>query len=86
MSDNETILQYVRSIDDRTARMEIAQTATMQNHQKDDDKKHESVDERVKSLENSRLAARVGLASIALGGAGGAVKMGAIEKLLSFFS
>lgn len=85
MSD-EAILGYVKSIDERTARMETAFTTTLQNQKKESDDKHKESDGRIKSLENSRLAARAGLAALTLGGTTGAAKAGLIDKVVSMFS
>jgi hypothetical protein len=85
MSD-EAILQLVKSIDDRTARMETSINLTLQKHKEDDEIKHDEFDRRFKSLETSRTAARAGLAALALGGTGGAAKMGFLDKLISIFA
>lgn len=71
---NKDILEFVKSIDDRTARMEDKM-----------DTAHGKLDERVKSLETSRTAARAGMAALALGGTGGAAKLGFLDKVMTLF-
>lgn len=73
MSD-EAILGYVKSIDERTARMEVAQAKVTDSH-----------DKRIKSLENSRTAARAGLTALTIGGGTGAAKAGMLGKVLGIF-
>lgn len=70
----QAILQSVKSMDDRTARME----------QKIDDG-FEKLDGRVRSLETSRTAARAGLAALAVGGTGAGAKLGILDKVMSMF-
>lgn len=81
----DELLEFVKSIDARTQRMETTLNTTMQKHQDDDDKKHEDVDKRIRSLENSRLAARAGLTAMVVGGTGGAAKLGFLDKLMTMF-
>lgn len=81
----DELLEFVKSIDARTQRMETAMTITMQSHQKDDDDKHEKIDGRIKSLENSRTAARAALVVATVGGTSGAAKVGLLDKLVSMF-
>jgi hypothetical protein len=81
----DELLEFVKSIDARTQRMETAITTTMQKHQDDDDDKHEKLDVRIKSLETSRTAARAGLVALTVGGGGGAVKLGFLDKVISIF-
>lgn len=71
MSD-ETILQYLKNIDDRTTRMEDKQDAVNTDH-----------DKRLKSLENSRTATRAGIAALTIGGGTGAAKAGLVDKIIS---
>lgn len=73
MSD-DVILEYVKSIDARGARMEEAVNKILTDH-----------DSRLKSLETSRTAARAGMTALVLGGTGGAAKAGMLDKLLSLF-
>lgn len=75
MPENEAMLQYVKSIDERTARMETSLNTTLETH-----------DKRLSSLETSRTIARTGLATLALGGTGGAAKLGMLDKLMSLFN
>lgn len=82
---DEIILSYVKSIDERTARMETSMTTAMQIHQQADNAKHDEIDGRLKSLEISRAKGRAGLAAIALGGTGAGAKLGLIGKLASLF-
>lgn len=70
----DAVLSYLKSVDDRTARME----------QKIDNG-FENLDGRVKSLENSRTAARAGLTVLTLGTTGGAAKMGLLDKIMTIF-
>ncbi len=86
MADFETILQYIKSIDDRTVRIESVITTAMQIHQQADDTKHDIIDKRIKSLENSRTAARATLIGAATAGTGGAAKLGMLAKITSLFS
>lgn len=83
---DDPMLQYMKSIDDRMGRMETAITTAFTNHQNDDDKKHEDFDVRLKSLETSRTAARAGMAALALGGTGGAAKLGFLDKIISMIN
>lgn len=82
---DEIILQYVKSIDERTARIESNMTTAMQIHQTQDNEKHDEFEGRIKSLENSRLTARVGITALALGGGTGVAKLGLIGKFMSMF-
>ncbi len=82
---DEIILQYVKSIDERTARIESSMTTAMQIHQAADNEKHEEYDKRIKSLENSRTAARAGMTALAVGGGTGVAKLGVIGKLIGMF-
>lgn len=82
----DAILIYVKSIDERTARMETAMTKGMADHQNDDNIKHEKLAKRIGSLEFSRKAIRVAAVSFIAGGAGGAVKLGWVDKLISLIS
>lgn len=81
----DVILLYVKSIDERTARMETSITAAIKAHIEDDDIRYEKMDDRLKSLETSRVAARTGLTVLALGGTGGAAKLGFLDKIVSLF-
>ncbi len=82
---DDVILQYVKSIDERTARMESTMTTAMQIHQQNDTAKHDEIDTRLKSLETSRTAARAGMAALALGGGTGAAKLGLLAKITGLF-
>lgn len=73
MSD-EAILWYVKSIDERTARMEISQ-----------DKITESHDKRISSLENSRKIQRAVIGASTLGGSAAGAKVGIVDKILSIW-
>lgn len=74
MAETDAILTYLKSIDERGARTEKMMTATLEKH-----------DERIKSLETSRTAARAGMAALALGGTGGAAKLGFLDKIAGIF-
>lgn len=80
---DDAILQYLKSIDDRTARIETNFTTAMQNHQEDDDVKHGEMRKDIDSLLSSRTAARAGLTVLTLGGTGGAAKLGLLDKIAS---
>lgn len=79
----DAILQYLKSIDARTGRMETSITATMQKHQEEDDAKHGEMRKDIDSLLTSRTAARAGITALALGGTGGAAKLGFLDKIIS---
>lgn len=72
MSEENALLEMVKSIDARTERLETKF-----------DLRHDNTDGRLKSLETSRTAARAGMAGLAIAGTGGAAKMGIIDKLMS---
>lgn len=71
---DKAILQYVKSIDERTGRIETAFTTVLTEMKKDID-----------SLKDSRTAARAGLAALILGSTGGAAKLGLLDKFISMF-
>jgi hypothetical protein len=71
---DDALLELVKSIDGRTARMETAMTTTLEKH-----------DDRIKSLETSRTAARAGMTVLALGSTTGAAKMGFLDKVIGIF-
>lgn len=81
MSD-DPILTYLQSIDARTARMEDAFTAALTDHKKENAVEHDEMRKDLDSLKTSRTAARAGLAALALGGTGGAAKLGFLDKVL----
>jgi hypothetical protein len=84
MSDNNILLQYVRSIDERTTRIEEALTTGMQIHQKDDNEQHEKIKSRLDSLEISKkILVRSTVALGVIGSTGTFAKLGLIEKILT---
>lgn len=71
---DDAIVEYVRSIDKNLAALNIAVTKRIDDHQKDDDEKHDAVDKKINVL-------HLGLVfTIA---AGGAAKMGLLDKVLT---
>lgn len=75
MSDMDAMLEFVKSIDTRTARIEETVNQIRSGH-----------DDRIKSLETSRAATRAGIAALAIGGTGAGAKLGMIDKLMGLFS
>lgn len=66
----EAILGYLRSIDDKTTRMETSFGTVTKDQEK-----------RIRSLENSRTAQRVAVATLSIGGTTGAAKVGLVGKI-----
>ena len=83
-ADNAVLLQYVKSIDERTGRIETAITGALKDHQEKDEIKHDEFEKRISSVEKFRMVATL-LGISALGG-GGAAKMGALDKIISMFT
>ena len=86
MSD-DVILQYVKSIDEKTTRIETAVTLALTSHQADDNNKHGKIHERLDSLERTRFGARICVGTMTLGGTGfGMHQLGMIDKFLHALS
>jgi hypothetical protein len=83
-ADNAILLQYVKSIDERTGRIETAVTDALTAHQEKDDGIHEEIQKKINGLEKFRLVATFG--ALSLIGGSGAAKLGALDKIISIFT
>ena len=83
-ADGVVLLQYVKSIDERTGRIETAVTSALKEHQDKDEVKHAEFEKKIGSLEKFRMIAT--LAGLSLLSGGGAIKAGMLEKITSLFS